>query len=46
MKQRIEIEFVEDAPVEIPALTASAAEGESSGWRRQFWLGVQDFGKD
>ena len=47
MKRTIEVEFSEEAPVEIPALTVSAEEtGENRSAGRHFWLGWQLFGKD
>lgn len=47
MKRTVEVEFSEEAPVEIPALTVCAEEvGGNRIARRHFWLGWQLFGKD
>jgi hypothetical protein len=46
MNRKIEIEFVEEVAVEIPAVTAFAGEPERKTGRRQFWLGWQLFGAE
>src|SRR5437868_7067539 len=46
MNRKIDIQFVEDAPVEIRAVAASARARERKGGRREFWLGWQLFGAE
>ena len=47
MTRKIEIQFGEETPVDIPAVTASArAQGKALGLRRRFWLGWQLFGAE
>jgi len=44
MNKTIEVEFKEDAAVEIPAVTSPKGEVRvGTGWRRQFWIGWQLF---
>jgi hypothetical protein len=47
MNRTIEIEFAEEAAVEIPAVKqfSGASPGGSAG-RRQFWIGWQLFGAE
>ena len=47
MNRNIEIEFVEEALVEIPAVTKLAHDGQAGlGGRREFWIGWQLFGAE
>jgi hypothetical protein len=46
MNRKIDIEFVEDAAVEIRTVTAVAHQPEPGILRRQFWLGWQLFGAE
>ena len=50
MNRKIEVEFVEDAAVEIratsAAITTAYAPDQRTGRRRHFWLGWQLFGAE
>ncbi len=46
MSRKIEIEFIEHAPEEIPALTISGQKGKEDANCSDFWLGWQLFGTE
>ena len=47
MNRKIDIEFTEEAAIEIPAVTTLVKKSEDGpGTRRRFWIGWQLFGAE